>query len=240
MARRIRELLLYTDDFALLPIRNPGTHRYSVTARDGRGGSASTEFVVTVLPFQEIVLHPRHGSVNGNWRIVLDPSASREVRLHHPDRNAPKVNAPLAEPTNYLATLFPADPTQTYKLWIRLKADGNSAFNDSVWFQATGAVDQAGRPYEPGTTSGLPINLEECSGCGVSGWGWENDGWGAADRNGVLLRFPQGGVQRIVIQTREDGVSIDQIVLSAERYLTARPGTAKNDTTILPITFTPD
>jgi hypothetical protein len=38
------------------------------------------------------------------------------------------------------------------------------------------------------------------------------------------------------IQTREDGLSIDQIVLSAEKYLTARPGPAKNDKTILPRT----
>jgi hypothetical protein len=74
------------------------------------------------------------------------------------------------------------------------------------------------------------VNLEECSGCGESGWGWEDDGWGAVNRNGVTLRFPEGGVQTIRIQTREDGVSIDQIVLSSEKYKTTRPGTAKNDT----------
>ena len=82
----------------------------------------------------------------------------------------------------------------------------------------------------------LAVNLEECLGCGVSGWGWEDDGWGAANKNGVLLRFPQNSdrdPQGILIQTREDGVSIDQIVLSSETYLTQRPGAAKNDTTIL-------
>jgi hypothetical protein len=49
----------------------------------------------------------------------------------------------------------------------------------------------------------------------------------------VLLRFPQGGPQRIRIQVREDGVSVDQIVLSAAKYLTTRPGAARNDTVIL-------
>ena len=88
-----------------------------------------------------------------------------------------------------------------------------------------------------GTTSGLAVNLEECSGCGVSAWGWEDDGWGAVDRNGVRLRFPAGGRQDILIQVREDGVSIDQVVLSAEKYLTARPGAAKNDHTLLPRTY---
>ena len=79
----------------------------------------------------------------------------------------------------------------------------------------------------------MPVNLEECSGCGISGWGWEDDGWGARNVNGGVLRFPEGGYQRIRIQVREDGVSLDQIVLSAERYRTTRPGTAKGDTTIL-------
>jgi hypothetical protein len=77
------------------------------------------------------------------------------------------------------------------------------------------------------------VNLEECAGCGVSGWGWEDDAWGSRNRDGMLLRFPDGLSQHLRIQVREDGVSVDQIVLSAEQYLTARPGTAKDDTTIL-------
>jgi hypothetical protein len=109
--------------------------------------------------------------------------------------------------------------------------------NDSIWLQLSGAVDPAGqRAYGIGTTGGLPVNLEECSGCGISGWGWEDDGWGAVNRNGVLLRFPQGAPQRIRIQVREDGVSVDQIVLSAVKYRTTRPGAAKDDTVILPST----
>ena len=100
--------------------------------------------------------------------------------------------------------------------------------------QFSGATNLSGQPaYRVGTTSGLALNLEECSGCGLSGWGWEDDGWGAVNRNGVLLRFPAGGAQRILLQIREDGFSIDQIVLSAEKYLTTRPGAAKNDATIL-------
>jgi hypothetical protein len=38
-------------------------------------------------------------------------------------------------------------------------------------------------------------------------------------------------------QTREDGVSIGHVVLSAEKYLTTRPDTAKNDRPILPATI---
>jgi len=53
------------------------------------------------------------------------------------------------------------------------------------------------------------------------------------NRNGVTLRFREAGMKRLRIQVREDGVSIDQIVLSAVKYRTTRPGTAKNDTVIL-------
>jgi hypothetical protein len=35
------------------------------------------------------------------------------------------------------------------------------------------------------------------------------------------------------VQVREDGIGIDQIVLSAGRFLTASPGALKNDSTIL-------
>jgi hypothetical protein len=97
----------------------------------------------------------------------------------------------------------------------------------------TGAVDAAGHAIEPGTTSALAVNLEECVGCGIAGWGWEDDGWGAVNTNGVTIRFAESGVQWVRIQTRDDGVSIDQFVLSAQKYKTARPGTAKNDATKL-------
>ena len=42
------------------------------------------------------------------------------------------------------------------------------------------------------------------------------------------------GPQTIRVQVREDGLSIDQIVLSADRYLAVAPGAARNDTTIVP------
>ena len=53
----------------------------------------------------------------------------------------------------------------------------------------------------------------------------------------MTVRFPDGGFQSIVIQTREDGVSIDQVILSSEKYMTTRPGAAKNDHTILQFTY---
>lgn len=216
----------------------PGSYRYTVRVIDGRGGLASDTVNVTILPTKEIVLWASDYVVReGNWAIVPDATAAGGQTAHVADLGAPKVTTPLARPVGYLVVRFIADPTQTYKLWVRLKADRNSWANDSIWVQFNGAVDLDGNPvYRAGTTSGPAVNLEECSGCGISGWGWEDDGWGAVNRHGVLLRFPgsaDGGEQYLMIQTREDGVSVDQIVLSAEKYLTGRPDTARNDTTIL-------
>jgi hypothetical protein len=226
-----------------LPMRGllPGTHGFTVTAQDGRGGSATAAVEVTVLPTQEVVLWAVHGFGTGNWTVVPDPAAAGGARQYDANLGAPKVAAPVANPPNALYLPFIADPTQTYKLWIRMKADGNHWSNDSVWVQFSGAASASGAPvYRHGTTSGLAVNLEECSGCGISGWGWQDDGWGTIDRHGVTLRFPDGGRQFLVIQTREDGVSIDQVVLSSGTYFEMRPGWAKNDRTILRWTFRDD
>jgi hypothetical protein len=54
--------------------------------------------------------------------------------------------------------------------------------------------------------------------------------------SGDKIYFAQSGQQTILIQQRGDGVSIDQIVLSAVKYATTSPGANKNDTTVLPKT----
>ena len=217
------------------PAKAPGAYTFTLNVRDGRGGESSDTMRVTIAAAPEIVLHwINYSDLTRNWRAEADATAASERRLWYPDAGAAKAEAPAAGPASYVDLSFAADPTQTYKLWVRLKADRNSWANDSVWLQFTGAVGASGQPvYQIGTTSGLAVNLEECSGCGISGWGWEDDGWGAVNRHGTTLRFPGGGVQRIRIQVREDGVSVDQVVLSAVAYRTTRPGQAKDDTVIL-------
>ena len=67
---------------------------------------------------------------------------------------------------------------------------------------------------------------------GVSGWGWQDNGWGV-NILGPLIYFATTGTQTIRVQVREDGYQFDQIVLSSKQYLTSAPGALKNDTTIL-------
>ena len=146
-----------------MPPHAPGTHTFTLTVRDDFGASSTDTLNVTVLPHPEIVLHAGWAwDVHGSWAAgVNDSSAASGARLHAPDRGAPKTSAPAASPADYVDLWFAADPTQTYKLWVRLKADRNYWGNDSVWLQFGGAVASDGKAYAIGTASGLAVNLEE-------------------------------------------------------------------------------
>jgi hypothetical protein len=68
----------------------------------------------------------------------------------------------------------------------------------------------------------------------MAGWGWQDTpSWsGQAAR----VRFAVGGTHRVRVQVREDGVDVDQIVLSPLAWLSAAPGPLRNDSTVLPRT----
>ena len=129
---------------------------------------------------------------------------------------------------------FDAPAWTAYRLWIRGKADNNYWANDSVYVQFSDAVTSSGSPqWRIGTTSATEVNIEDCSGCGLAGWGWQDNGYGAGVL-GPLVYFATTGPQTIRVQQREDGVSIDQIVLSPVNFVNTAPGALKNDTTIVP------
>jgi hypothetical protein len=188
----------------------------------------------------DIVLYAFEAPVKtGVWQIMSDPTAAGGLRLWNPDAGAAKLANPLTNPGSYFEMTFTAQGGIPYRLWARSKADNNSPYNDSFFVQFSGSVTAAGVPiYRIGTTTGTTINLEDCSGCGLSGWGWQDNGWGAGVM-GELIYFQSTGTQTLRIQSREDGFSIDQIVLSPQAYLSSAPGALRNDTTILPQTDTP-
>jgi hypothetical protein len=156
------------------------------------------------------------------------------MRIFQPDAGVPKITTPFVNPPHYFEMTFTAQAGQPYRLWIRAKAQDDFWGNDSVWVQFSDSVNSSGAAvFRIGTTTGTEINLEDCSGCGLSGWGWQDNGWGV----GVLgpqIFFQSTGTHTIRIQGREDGVSIDQIVLSPSTYLFTSPGALKNDNTVLP------
>jgi len=190
-------------------------------------GAATTEA-------QDIVLYSSDvSSVQGNWYAWESSSGAGGQRMTSNDYGWSTTDAPLASPGDYFEATFNAPSYTTYHVWLRLRATGDSKWNDSVWVQFSDAANTSGSAaYRIGTSDALMVNLERCSGCGVAGWGWADTGYWTGQS--PLVMFGARGTHTIRIQTREDGPQIDQIVLSPANYLTDPPGQRTYDSTILP------
>lgn len=216
---------------------DPGATDYYGTALfAGNGydvGATESPAAAAATGVDEVVLLASSARLAGAWRLVNDATAAGGARVYHPDQGAAKLITPLAAPTNYFELTFTADAGKAYRLWLRGFAEADLWSNDSVFVQFSDAVDANGQPlYGIATATATTVNLEDDNGAGVSGWGWQDNGWGAGVL-GPTITFATSGVHTMRVQTREDGFSIDQIVLSSRRYLSSAPGALKNDTVIV-------
>jgi endo-1,3-1,4-beta-glycanase ExoK len=180
----------------------------------------------------DVVLYASRAPLRaGTWTVVADSTAAGGHAMANPDIGALTVTAPLAQPLNYFQLTFPAYAGMAYHLWIRGKAAENSTSNDSVFVQFSDSVTSSGSAINRiGTTSGMTVILQPCTTSRVRGWGWTDNGWCSVGAN---VYFQNTGIHSIRIQVRQEGLSIDQIVLSPQTYLSAAPGKTFNDTTIL-------
>lgn len=209
----------------------PGGTKNDATILVAGSGTTASSTATTSSGAEIAIPVATTATLRGDWQMVTDSTAAAGVRLWNPDRGAAKLNAPLASPSDYFEVTFNAEAGRGYRLWLRGKAQNDSWSNDSVFVQFNGSVTSSGSAINRiGTTSGIVLSIERGTGLGLLGWGWEDNGW---DSLGPLVYFATTGPQTIRVQRREDGVSIDQIVLSAQQYLTTAPGAAKNDTTII-------
>lgn len=212
-----------------------GNYAAKVTVTDNLGATASKTVNINVTgpSLSNIVLYASEAPVRtGNWVVEADGTAAGGFRIRLPDAGAPRLTVPLASPTHYFELTFTVQAGIPYRLWFRGIADANSVSNDSAWVQFTNSVDSNGQPiFRIGTTAGVMINMEETTGQGLSAWGWNDT---AINGLGPLVYFSTSGTQTIRVQLREDGMAIDQLVLSPQTYLNSSPGALKNDNVILP------
>ena len=172
-------------------------------------------------------------NLNGHWSLGTDSSAAGGQAVTSTDTGWASADAVLAAPANYFEFAFSAPANTPYHVWMRIRAGANSKFNDSVYAQFSDSTDPNGSAiYRIGTTSGLNVNLQTCSGCALSGWGWMDGAYWLSQV--TTVKFATTGTHTLRIQTREDGTAIDQVVLSQSAFLTRAPGQAMNDATILP------
>jgi hypothetical protein len=185
-----------------------------------------------------IVLWPSSlpaAALRGDWVRAADSTAAGGFGLQNANRGRAKIVPAMADPVTYFEVTFSASAGTAYHVWIRGKSDGNSTANDSVHIQFSGAVDAAGAPLARiGTTASLEPVLQDGAGAPAPrGWGWTENGWGS---NGPHVYFATTGSHTLRVQQREDGITIDQIVISPDAYLTAAPGARRDDATILAAT----
>lgn len=176
-------------------------------------------------------------TIRGNWYAINDVAAAGGQYMTSTDNGWSTTSTPLAQPNDYFEVSFTAPAKTPYHVWFRLRAPGDSKSSDSIWVQYSDAQTLSGAAvYSISTTAGLLVGLEACSGCGRSGWGWQDGAYWLSQP--ATIQFATTGSHTLRVQIREDGTEIDQIVLSPATYLFATPGQAVNDTTIVPLPAT--
>jgi endonuclease/exonuclease/phosphatase family metal-dependent hydrolase len=183
---------------------------------------------------QDVVLYPSDmTTIQGHyWSRPSSSSGADGQKLSSMDWGWASTAVPVPWPNDFVEATFQAQAGVDYQIWVRVRAIGDSKWNDSLWVQFNDSIDSSGNAaYRIGTESAYLVNLEACNGCGVSGWGWSGGAWWLEQRR---VRFPSSGTKTIRMQLREDGVEFDQIVLSPSSYLSNAPGSTRNDATILP------
>jgi hypothetical protein len=220
-----------------LPISGSGRYvRVYGTRRATRWGYSLWEMevygTVSTAP-RDIVLHASNRRAHyRTFTIESDTTAATGEKVSSPDHGWSSTEQPpaLSAGMPYIDFSFNVTHTGTYRLWMRLRATGNSKWNDSVWVQFGDAYSSGQRVYAVGGKSGLLVNLEDCHACGVQEWGWQDNSWWLDQSSTVTL---PAGPHWLRVMLREDGVEFDQIVLSPQRYLTSPPGPPRNDRTIV-------
>jgi hypothetical protein len=188
----------------------------------GGGGGGTPDVVIYAADIPGSALH-------GAWSKAADGSAAAGIKLVTSNTSWSTPNAPLASPTHYVDVSFSASAGVPYTLWLRMQALNNDKYNDSVWVQFSDAT--GGFPLN--STSGLLVNLAtDSTGASLSGWGWQHGAYWLSQP--TTFTFSGSGTHTMRIQVREDGVQLDQIVLSASSYLNSAPGPVSNDHTIVP------
>jgi hypothetical protein len=206
-----------------------GFYSLSAEAIDDEGLASERSDAVTISTTSEIVLRASQvTTMKGNFTLSADYTAAGGKSLWLLNKSLAKVNTAVAAPAHYAEFTFYAEAGRPYHLWLRGRAERDTYTNDSVHVQFSGVASA-----QIGTTGSVVVNLEEDANAGVAGWGWQDNGWGT-NVLGPPIVFAETGLQTMRLQNREDGLMIDQIVLSPEQFLTISPGVLKNDTTILP------
>jgi len=216
------------------------TYFWQVIARNTNGSTAGAVWSFTTAsvppPPANIVIYAGDipsSALHGSWTTASDASAAGGIKLMTPDNGFASTDAPPATLIHYVDVTFTAQANTPYTLWLRFQALSNSKWNDSLWVQFSDARVNGAPIYPLNTTSALDVNLATDATAGsLNRWGWQNGAYWLSQPTTVT--FAANGTHTLRIQLREDGVQLDQIVLSPTTFLNTRPGSLTDDSTIVP------
>jgi hypothetical protein len=200
------------------------------------GTTLPTPRLATTVPAANVVIHASDipaTAVHGAWTHAADPTSPKGIKLTTANLGQTNLTAPPGRAVDYVDVRFDAVAATPYRVAMRLKSRKNSRNNDSLWVQFSNALIKGAPAYTLKSSGGLLVNLASDSGeSSLIGWGWQSGAYWLSQP--ATVTFKATGVQMMRIQFREDGVELDQIVLSPTTYLTSGPGRATNDSTIVP------
>ena len=168
-----------------------------------------------------VVLYASQAPVrSGTWGVVADPTAAGGYAIGSPALGAPMVKTALANPANYFEITFSAESGRPYQLWLRGKSLGTTS-HGSVYVQFSDSQTGNGRAIDRiGTASAVTVGLQNCQGISQLGWSWHDNGVCSL---GHPLYFEKSGTHTMRVQLRQNGISVDQILLSPQQYLSSAP-----------------
>ena len=92
---------------------------------------------------QDIVLYSSDVSnAQGNWYASATSTGAGGQRMTGDDYGWSSTDAPSAAPGDYFEATFSAPSFTTYHVWLRMRATGDSKWNDSVWVQFSDSADR--------------------------------------------------------------------------------------------------
>jgi hypothetical protein len=219
-------------------LANNTTYYWQVVAHNGEGSTTGPvwSFTTQGAAPSDIVIYASDiptSALHGSWSVGADGGSPNNVRLQTTDTGFAAANAPLASPAHYVDVTFNAPAGVPYRIWLRLKALNDSKWNDAVWVQFSDARVNGAAVYGINSTSGLLVNLAtDSTASSLNNWGWHNGAYWL--NQATTVTFANSGTHTMRIQIREDGVMLDQIVLSPGTYLSSAPGAVTADSTIVP------
>ena len=171
-------------------------------------------------------------AMHGVWSAAPSAGSPNGTALVTPDNGVANTTSALASPVDYVDVTFNARQRRRTHL-----AASARRREQQVQRRGVGAVFQRDRERTVGLrgrhhvwTAREPCHRLTAS--SLNGWGWQNGAYWLAQATTVT--FAGGGAHTLRIQVREDGVQLDQIVLSPQKFRTSAPGTVANDLTIVP------